>query len=75
MQVDDWDCGKHSNIPRCCILWYIGPWQKIMMKVPKLWRMYYTTNETDKVEYIRCPVCIVRDHMVLLKDCKCDEGR
>jgi len=75
MKVNDRDCGKHSGIPSCCVLWYIGVWKKAIMNIPKLWRMYYSVNDTDNVEYIRCPVCILLDYTIELKECGCHESR
>ncbi len=48
-------CGFHSNIPLCCIIWYLGGWSANDHYFKTNW---YNTKMSHN--YIYCPECIVR---------------
>ncbi len=47
-------CGFHSNIPLCCIMWYLNSWSAEDNYFKGNW---YNTKGNS---YIYCPECIVR---------------
>ena len=66
----DWNCGRHSGFPMCCILWYLGPWQLIIFRTPWMWKWYWALGDGN---YVRCPICLLRKHQVEMKECDCGE--
>ena len=60
-----WKCGRHSNIPACCVLWFIGPW-RIALRVPRLWSIFYDSP------YVRCPLCRFTHRWNKIKECECE---
>jgi len=74
----DIHCGHHSNIPKCCIVFYVTIWQPIIQsevrqhgEVLHLRESSFITkyheildrrfHERFDLQYIACPVCIVRN--------------
>lgn len=53
-QVSDIICGNHSNIPLCCILWYMNPWARIQTKEDHGGWINWKGN------YKPCPECMIR---------------
>ena len=65
-------CGLHSNIPLCCVLWYLTGWSTDGGCFKGMW---YDTKKGNN--YIYCPECIariiekrVKPHKI--KECECD---
>ncbi len=65
-----WRCGRHSGFPLCCILWYLGPWQLIIFKIPRMWKWYWNLRDEND-GYVRCPICLLTNRRVKVKDCDC----
>lgn len=68
----DWNCGRHSGFPTCCIFWYLGPWQLIIFRTPWMWKWYWALGDIAG-NYVRCPICLLRNHQVEMKECDCGE--
>jgi hypothetical protein len=65
----DWNCGRHSGFSICCILWYLGPWQLIIFKIPMMWKWYWTLG--NDCDYVRCPICLLMNHQRKMIECNC----
>lgn len=63
--ADDIDCGLHSNIPHCCILFFLSmnykTYHDIQDPIEKM--------RGIKFEYRPCPDCLVNKIPNQLKDC------
>lgn len=71
----DVECGLHSGIPECCILFFVRVWSGMSR-----WHReaYWWTEEDMGVERpgrILCPACVVERRMVELKECDCHRQR
>lgn len=53
--------GLHSNIPRCCVKYFIGDWQTDFWKGNR--------HDPRKVGYVRCPECEKRDYWQQIHRC------
>lgn len=77
-------CGYKSGIPFCCILYFITIWTWIdffvckgkTYNVPRdlYWRKIrildaYTKLYSDKIEYVKCPICIILKRDKKIKHC------
>lgn len=63
--------GLHSNIPSCCIAFYITDYDREFgLKTP-----YYKLISILGWGYVPCPECIVRNNRVKIKDCAVECGR
>jgi len=65
-------CGFHSNIPLCCIIWYLGGWSANDHYFKTNW---YNTKKGNN--YIYCPECIARimekrARPQKIKECDCN---
>lgn len=59
--------GRHSNIPDCCIEWFIGGWSRIWDN-----RRASAPYRVD-VEYVPCPTCLKAQRFVKVHVCNgCD---
>lgn len=68
-------CGFKSNIPICCIIFYITIWRCvcnidnknknhfIKNKYHQIVNNHYNTN------YVCCPVCLIRNNFRIIKQC------
>ena len=66
------ECGRHSGIPECCIIWFTGPW-KTVRTFGEEWAAYWIKNNNiEGVDYIRCPECIDKSIVVDIKGCDCE---
>lgn len=67
----DWERGVHSNIPPCCIFWYLirkrSGWVSVISNkyIYPIWCLLVPVKQ----EYIRCPFCILTGHAVALHKC------
>ena len=70
------NCGSHSNIPPCCVEFYIRYWWG---RVPLSWigRIYRFLKSplypSDKIPaYVPCPKCLLKRHVQPLHECDGD---
>ena len=59
--------GIHSNIPRCCIDFFVDVWSP-----QRMWEWSEYNRAIDRREhynYVPCPRCFFLDRRVHLKDC------
>lgn len=59
--------GRHSNIPDCCIAFWLGRWQSIFDK---------PEGERHRVSvgYVPCPKCLEEKRFVAVHQCRgCDK--
>ena len=52
--MTDFNCGLHSGIPICCIMYYISVWKPDFETIQNLPRL-----NIEKVYYVPCPTCTV----------------
>ena len=67
-------CGIHSNIPDCCILFFINFWTPILRRAQAAeLRQYYDDLAGMDIgfDYIPCPACRLKGKPVKLKRCRC----
>ena len=69
-QLDhDLQCGLHSGLPLCCVLFYVLVWARI--RQGRFTRWYMQQHESD---YIPCPLCVLRGREVRVAECGCNGG-
>lgn len=60
--------GKHSNIPDCCINFFVDEWDE-----KDLWKditsPFVIATQASKVQYVRCPECLGKGIVVTLHYC------
>jgi hypothetical protein len=66
----DYVCGIKSNIPACCVMWYL------LGNIFRVITQYFDcliSNMTKKAraQYFRCPLCLLIGKVNELKTCKC----
>jgi hypothetical protein len=66
----DVECGVHSGLPDCCILYYCTTWEKATSQEietyhEKLLRLRKHPG------YVPCPDCFKKRHFVAIQPCKC----
>lgn len=71
-QISELLCGIHSNIPLCCVIWYLTGWRDTHDFVKGDW---YNTKKDHN--YIYCPDCVVkimekRGRPNKIKHCDCN---
>ena len=71
-----WDKGVHSNIPKCCIVWFFIRWRTYMWPVMhnkrlhQLWvRLQPDEIPPEEHQYVRCPICALRGHYSKMHIC------
>lgn len=62
-------CGLHSNIPLCCVMWYLNGWDSIECENLEDWII--------EPNYVACPDCVARmiegrQKPNVLKECNCN---
>jgi hypothetical protein len=67
-------CGAHSNIPACCVEFYIHVWQ--LRKIPKsfigsAYRFLIDSlyPKGKRPQYVPCPNCLITRHSQPLYEC------
>lgn len=55
----DYYRGVHSRIPLCCIKFFIDFWVKCGDISAEYWTWHHNTYLTEKVGYVRCPLCMI----------------
>lgn len=77
-------CGKHSDIPLCCnIFWHIFwapiyeiPYlfgEKLYKKLSSI-RLKIVFNYHKKIgraKYVVCPICVLNNNIIFVKSCNC----
>lgn len=65
--------GRHSNIPECCVQFYVDWWWDARVAGSPLAQEYWDTMQAakdgPKVGYVRCPVCLKDRRRVTLHIC------
>ena len=72
----DWRCGLHSGIPVCCIAFYTLVAQPLIWGRPHPYRAYWWLISQRRshgldFDHVPCPLCLVRGHVVTVRDCTC----
>lgn len=65
-------CGLHSNIPPCCVLWFLLFYKDRVWSI--LGTAYRETALAHRVEgrnYVPCPKCLITGHKRALLYCGC----
>lgn len=69
-------CGQHSNIPLCCILFFIVFWTPLFyllcFKPVKWFINWYPPIRQERFNYVPCPFCLVFNRRRKLKICGTD---
>lgn len=65
--------GRHSNIPECCIRFFVNVWD-----AQALWRhddlpLVRAINSSD-AGYVQCPACLASGRVVQIVDCAIECG-
>ena len=63
-------CGIHSNIPMCCILWWLLVYIWLSNKVKGKLITRYIKIFND-IQYIPCPICCLLKKKYTIKICEC----
>lgn len=58
-----WECGRHSNIPVCCRVWWIYVFRPL-----RLYRLYRLAEHWG---YVACPICIIIQRRREVYPCNC----
>jgi hypothetical protein len=61
-----WRHGRHSNLPRCCIAYFIVRTLVVPHPVKTWWAEHVWARETrpDQHSYVRCAICALRRRWV-----------
>ena len=67
--------GRHSDLPECCILFFIHEWEG-----RDLWRdneenPYVRAVRASKANYVQCPQCLAAGKIVRMRECVIECGR
>jgi len=68
---EDVECGLHSNIPSCCIIFYCVFWKPHIMTSNYLENEYWKKVNSGKFKYVPCPDCEISGKNVKIKKCEC----
>ena len=69
-QLDhDLQCGLHSGLSLCCVLFYGLVWSNVRQGRFTRWYM-----KQHKLGYIPCPLCVLLRRDVCVTDCGCNGG-
>ena len=70
----DIECGLHSRIPRCCILFFV-----LARNRPEFLEEYLNAQEAvlgdEGPGYVPCPACLLKKKFVKMRPCECDHQR
>lgn len=73
-QLFDIECGLHSGIPKCCILFFVKLWRPLTFcGLMPLVNSYMAARMTlgPSAQYIMCPACLLARNVVEIKPCDC----
>lgn len=71
-------CGSHSNIPPCCVEFFIKYWRGSLPEsfIGSIYRFlkqyWYPVNRMP--QYVVCPKCLIKRHAQPLHECDWKEG-
>lgn len=66
-------CGRHSDIPPCCIAWFTT-WWRLFIKYPSLRRAYWKViNHQGDFYHIPCPLCLALKRERYTLECSCSD--
>ena len=70
------ECGKHSGIPECCVLHYIGTYRWLTVKAQGMYRNRARATGL-RWNYVPCKKCLRTQKMVKIRPCsdKCPQMR
>ena len=64
--------GLHSNIPACCIVFFVTDWQREHMRPNS---PYARAVHSDLIQYVPCPECFALCRFNGIRKCERDCGR
>jgi hypothetical protein len=69
--VWDFRCGRHSNIPSCCMIWFILVWPFVFRfgSANSYWERINRLRGGG-VDYVVCPLCLALGRVVDVRDCE-----
>jgi len=74
----DVECGLHSGIPPCCVLFYVAEWRPLVHELgndhPAV-AAHSRRMFRVRPGYVPCPACMRRGAFVRIRDMGCCEGR
>lgn len=62
-------CGHRSNIPICCIVWFVT-FMNVVQAINPLFD-WYIRKTPPLFDYFPCPICILRKKVNIVKQCNC----
>ena len=69
----DWFCGIKSGIPICCVVFYNLIWKWLWILPDRYVELYIKPKRYNnlglKVQYIKCPMCIILKRKTDIKNC------
>lgn len=69
------NCGSHSNIPSCCVDFFIKYWRGRMHKswVGDIYRFFFRSwyPANRRPAYVPCPKCVLKRYAQPLYECDC----
>jgi hypothetical protein len=78
-ELVDIECGLHSGIPKCCVLFFVKVWRHWMdEREGVLMNSYWSTQRVlgiNQPGYIPCPACLLAGNLVPIKECFCYRQR
>ena len=66
-------CGLHSNIPYCCIVWWLF-YKSTPLWFKTVYSNFLKKRSDNKYTYILCPICALRKHFVSINSCTCRDA-
>jgi hypothetical protein len=67
--------GKHSNIPDCCIDFWLTEWLTVFQDDGSGWKHPYARAvNSSKWGYVPCPECLGEGNRIKVKDCSIECG-
>ena len=73
------ECGAHSNIPPCCVAFFVEQWSPVLESRPRkaaFWRACMQLADMlsgYRTFYVRCPACLWSGQSNPLRRCACLE--
>jgi hypothetical protein len=59
-------CGVRSNIPECCIKFWLTKWTRM---TPERKRVYRLKSKSHSGQYIPCPKCVAKNRVADITHC------
>lgn len=67
----DWAFGLHSNIPSCCIEFYVDNWDRIWNREDE---PYQQAVDAARFGYVPCPQCLGYNRRAKIVNCEFECG-